>query len=143
MVAKKRLSITILTNFKGKSGGIIQKPTVGIFFYGQMHFEDCTPVVREFITSVGDRANIIPVFSRVEYNLEAISKYFFSSSTPVIDLMVNMQYFRLHGGPYGGDTGANLRPTAKVKRSCAYSFFASTLQGSKNGEGRRESTRWR
>jgi cobaltochelatase CobN len=78
------------------------KPTVGIFFYGQMHFEDCTPVVREFITSVGDRANIIPVFSRVEYNLEAISKYFFSSSTPVIDLMVNMQYFRLHGGPYGG-----------------------------------------
>ncbi len=78
------------------------RPTIGIFFYGQMHFEDCTPMVREFITAVGDRTNIIPVFSRVEYNLEAISKYFLSSGTPVIDLVVNMQYFRLHGGPYGG-----------------------------------------
>jgi len=34
--------------------------------------------------------------------LEAISKYFFSGDTPAIDLMINMQYFRLHGGPYGG-----------------------------------------
>lgn len=78
------------------------KPTIGVFFYGQMHFEDCVPAVKEFIAQVGDRANIIPVFSRGEYNLEAISKYFFSGDAPAIDLMINMQYFRLHGGPYGG-----------------------------------------
>jgi cobaltochelatase CobN len=78
------------------------KPTIGVFMYSDMHLEDCAPAVREFISSVGDRANIIPVFSKVEYNLEAISRYFFSGDTPAIDLMVNMQYFRLHGGPYGG-----------------------------------------
>ena len=78
------------------------KPTIGVFIYSDMHLEDCAPAVREFITTVGDRANIIPVFSKVEYNLEAISQYFFSGGTPAIDLMVNMQYFRLHGGPYGG-----------------------------------------
>jgi len=78
------------------------KPTIGVFIYSDMHLEDCAPAVREFIAQIRDRANIIPVFSKVEYNLEAISKYFFSGDTPAIDLMVNMQYFRLHGGPYGG-----------------------------------------
>jgi len=78
------------------------KPTIGVFFYGQMHFEDCAPAVREFIARVGDRASIIPVFSKVEYNLQAISKFFVQNNAPAIDLMVNMQYFRLHGGPYGG-----------------------------------------
>jgi len=73
------------------------KPTIGVFIYSDMHLEDCAPAVREFITTVGDRANIIPVFSKVEYNLAAISKYFFSGDTPAIDLIVNMQYFRLHG----------------------------------------------
>jgi len=78
------------------------KPTIGVFIYSDMHLEDCAPAVREFITTIGGRANIIPVFSKVEYNLEAISKHFFSGDTPAIDLMINMQYFRLHGGPYGG-----------------------------------------
>ena len=78
------------------------RPTIGVFIYSDMHLEDCAPAVREFITTIGGRANIIPVFSKVEYNLEAISKHFFSGDTPAIDLMINMQYFRLHGGPYGG-----------------------------------------
>ena len=78
------------------------KPKIGIFFYGQMHFQDCVPAVEEFIARIGDRANVIPVFSRVEYNLEAISKYFLSGDAPAIDLVVNLQYFRRHGGPYGG-----------------------------------------
>jgi len=78
------------------------KPTIGVFFYGQMHFEDCAPAVREFISQAKDRVNIIPIFSAVEYNLESISKFFFQGNTPAIDLLVNMQYFRLHGGPYGG-----------------------------------------
>jgi len=78
------------------------KPTIGVFIYSDMHLEDCAPAVREFITTIGGRANIIPVFSKVECNLEAISKYFFSGDAPAVDLMVNMQYFRLHGGPYGG-----------------------------------------
>lgn len=91
-----------LTDFRKEVNWHSAKPTIGVFFYGQMHFEDCAPAVKEFIAQVGARANIIPVFSRVEYNLEAISKYFFSGDAPAIDLMVNMQYFRLHGGPYGG-----------------------------------------
>jgi cobaltochelatase CobN len=78
------------------------KPTIGVFIYSDMHLEDCAPAVREFIAQIRDRANVIPVFSKVEYNLEAISKYFFSGDTPAISLIVNMQYFRLHGGPYGG-----------------------------------------
>lgn len=91
-----------LTEFQKAINWDSARPTIGVFFYGQMHFEDCAPAVREFVAKIGDRANVIPVFSKVEYNLEAISKYFFQGDTPTIDLMVNMQYFRLHGGPYGG-----------------------------------------
>lgn len=78
------------------------KPTIGVFIYSDMHLEDCAPTVREIINQAGGRANIIPLFSKVEYNLEAISRFFFQGGAPAIDLMVNMQYFRLHGGPYGG-----------------------------------------
>ena len=91
-----------LAPFQNEVGWNPAKPSIGVFFYGQMHFQDCAPAVEEFITRIGNRANVIPVFSRVEYNLEAISKYFFSGDAPAIDLLVNLQYFRLHGGPYGG-----------------------------------------
>lgn len=91
-----------LTRFREAVPTDRTKPTIGVFFYGHMHFEDCAPAVREFIVQVGDKTNIIPVFSKVEYNLEAISKFFAQNNAPAIDLMVNLQYFRLHGGPYGG-----------------------------------------
>lgn len=91
-----------LATFRNAVPADVTKPTIGVFFYGHMHFEDCAPAVREFIAQVGDRANVIPVFSKVEYNLQAISRFFVQNSAPAIDLMVNIQYFRLHGGPYGG-----------------------------------------
>jgi cobalamin biosynthesis Mg chelatase CobN len=79
-----------------------QKPAVGIFFYGGMHFSDCTPLVEALIERLKEECNIIPVFSNVENNLTALQTYFLSEGRPNIDLLVNLQYFRLHGGPYGG-----------------------------------------
>ncbi len=78
------------------------KPTVGIFFYGGMHFADCTPAVEALIERMGDQVNLLPVFSKAEYNLPAMQSCFFDEGRPVVDLVVNLQYFQLHGGPYGG-----------------------------------------
>ncbi len=103
-----------LNEFQRETGWDPAKPKIGIFFYGQMHFQECVPAVEELIARIGDRANIIPVFSRVEYNLEAISKYFFSGDVPAIDLLINLQYFRLHGGPYGGMPEPTLRLLQKL-----------------------------
>ena len=74
------------------------RPTVGILFYSGMHFNDTRPVVDEVNRCLQGKLNIINVFSSVEHNLEAIRQYFCG-----IDLFLNLQYFRIHGGPYGGE----------------------------------------
>ncbi len=74
------------------------KPTVGILFYSGMHFNDTRPVVDAINQCLQGKANTINVFSSVEHNLKAIRHYFTG-----IDLLLNLQYFRLHGGPYGGE----------------------------------------
>ncbi|MGQ5711431.1 cobaltochelatase subunit CobN [Desulforudis sp. DRI-14] len=93
---------TDLKAFKSSVGWDESKPTVGIFFYGGMHFADCTPVVEALAKELRGEVNLIPVFSKVEYNLTALRSCFFDGGRPTVDLVVNLQYFRLHGGPYGG-----------------------------------------
>ncbi len=93
---------TDLKAFKTSVGWDENKPAVGIFFYGGMHFADCAPVVEALVKELGDEVNLIPVFSKVEHNLTALRSCFFDEGHPVVDLVVNLQYFRLHGGPYGG-----------------------------------------
>ena len=78
------------------------KPTVGILFYGGMHFADCTPAVEALVERMEDQVNLLPVFSKAEYNLTAMKSCFFDEGQPVVDLVVDLQYFQLHGGPYGG-----------------------------------------
>jgi len=75
-----------------------KKPTVGILLYGGMHFDDTKPIADALYKYLRESVNIIFVFSKVEYNIEAINKYLKD-----IDLFLNLQYFRIHGGPYGGE----------------------------------------
>ncbi|MGC9516070.1 MAG: magnesium chelatase subunit H [Methanomicrobiales archaeon] len=74
------------------------KPTIGILFYGGMHFDDTRPLADGVYEHLRDKANIIAVFSHVEHNIEAINKYLKD-----IDLFLNLQYFQINGGPMGGD----------------------------------------
>ena len=75
-----------------------EKPTVGVLLYGGMHFEDTKPIADALYDKFGKELNFIFAFSRVEYNIEILKKYFEN-----IDLFLNCQYFRIHGGPYGGE----------------------------------------
>ncbi|MEM4525339.1 MAG: cobaltochelatase subunit CobN [Methanothermobacter sp.] len=73
--------------------------TVGILFYSGMHFDDTRPLVEALYENLYGKANCIMVFSDgVDYNIKAIKEYMMD-----IDLFVNLQYFQIHGGPYGGD----------------------------------------
>ncbi|MDX9692578.1 MAG: cobaltochelatase subunit CobN [Methanothermobacter sp.] len=73
--------------------------TVGILFYGGMHFDDTRPLVEALYENLYGRVNCIMVFSDgIDYNIKAIKEYMMN-----IDLFINLQYFQLHGGPYGGD----------------------------------------
>jgi cobaltochelatase CobN len=75
-----------------------KKPTVGVLLYGGMHFEDTKPIADALYDKLEKELNFIFVFSQVEYNIEALEKYFEN-----ISLFLNCQYFRIHGGPYGGE----------------------------------------
>ncbi|MHA1310063.1 MAG: magnesium chelatase subunit H [Candidatus Helarchaeota archaeon] len=87
-----------LTEYKNKIKFNSNRPSVGILFYGGMHFDDNRPLVDSIFNHLKDKVNLIIVFSKVEYNIFAINKYL-----KYTDLFLNLQYFRIHGGPYGGE----------------------------------------
>lgn len=86
-----------------------ERPTVGVLLYGGMHFADTKPIADALYEYLKEHVNFVFVFSKVEYNIEAINNYLKD-----IDLFLNCQYFRIHGGPYGGEP----EPT--------YKFFQET-----------------
>ena len=83
------------------------KQTIGIFFYGGLYFEQSIPIVKEFLTHLTE-FNIIPVFSDVMTNLEAHEKFFFYKGQKIVSTIINLQYFQLNGGPFGGDGSVTL-----------------------------------
>ncbi|GAB4316428.1 MAG: cobaltochelatase subunit CobN [Methanobacteriaceae archaeon] len=87
-----------LDKYKKAIGYSIEKPTIGILFYGGMHFDDTRPLAEGVYENLRNEANIITVFSNVENNIKAINKYMKD-----IDLFLNLQYFQINGGPLGGD----------------------------------------
>lgn len=87
-----------LEEYKRKIRYDPKKPTIGVLLYGGMHFYDTKPIADALYDYLKSDANLLLVFSSVEYNIEAINKYLKS-----IDLFLNLQYFRIHGGPYGGE----------------------------------------
>ena len=78
------------------------KQTIGIFFYGGLYFEQSLPIVEGFVEHLSN-FNIIPVFSDVLTNLEAHQEYFFHDGKKLVSAVINLQYFQLNGGPFGGD----------------------------------------
>lgn len=75
-----------------------QRPTVAVLMHGGMHFSDTVPIIDLLYEHLRSRVNVLNIFSSVEANMEALR-----SCCEGIDLLVTMQYFRLWGGPYGGD----------------------------------------
>ncbi|MHA1392052.1 MAG: magnesium chelatase subunit H [Promethearchaeota archaeon] len=75
-----------------------ENPTIGVLLYGGMHLPDTVPIADYLYKNYKDQINFIFVYSKVEENLNAVKKYFRQ-----IDLFLNLQYFRIHGGPYGGE----------------------------------------
>jgi cobaltochelatase CobN len=81
-----------------------EKPTVGVLFYGGMHFDDTRPLAEAIYEHLHEDANIITVFSNVTDNLTAMNEYLND-----IDLFINLQYFQINGGPLGGSPEPTIR----------------------------------
>ena len=95
------------------------KPNIGIFFYGGMHFEDNRPIVKVLVERLKKDVNVIPVFSDILSNLETMEKFFLKNGEPLVSAVINLQYFRLNGGPLGGDP----EPTIFLQKKLNCPFF--------------------
>jgi len=78
------------------------RPTIGALFYGNMHFDQCQSTLKALAEKLGD-VNLIPVYSDGIHNLRAMRKFFFKDGRSIIDALVNLTWFRLNGGPLGGN----------------------------------------
>ena len=79
-----------------------ERPTAGIMFHGGMHLDQNIPSVRALIRAFPDW-NIIPVYANPENNLHSIEKYFMDGERPIVDALINLKWFRINGGPLGGN----------------------------------------
>ena len=77
-------------------------PTIGMLFYGGMHFDQSIATIKAFINEFGD-FNVIPVYSDGIHNLRAIRQYFLHNGKPFVDAVINLMWFRINGGPLGGN----------------------------------------
>jgi len=78
------------------------RPTIGIMFHGGMHLDQNIPSVRGFIRAMPD-CNIIPIYANPENNLHSMEEYFMDGEHPLVDGIVNLKWFRINGGPLGGN----------------------------------------
>ena len=88
-----------LQNYKFKD-----HPKIGILFYGGYHYDQSYPAAKLLAEKLeGYGFGVIPVFcSDLRYYL-AIEKYFFLDGKPIIEALIDLLWFRLAGGPIGGD----------------------------------------
>ncbi len=88
---------------------------VGIYHYGGYHYDQTLPAVKMLAEKLETKGlGVIPVFSSdLRYHL-GIERFFFKDGGPVVDCVVDLLWFRLAGGPVGGDHSESLRVLSRL-----------------------------
>ena len=89
-------------DFTGSTGFKEANPTIGVLFHGGMHFDQSIATIKAFVNELNN-FNFIPVYSDGVHNLKAIRQYFFRDDEPIVDAVINLMWFRINGGPLGGN----------------------------------------
>jgi cobaltochelatase CobN len=110
---------TDLEKFIKISGFKDETSTIGMFFYGGMHFDQSIATIKAFINEF-EEFNVIPVYSDSIHNLRAIREYFLHNGNPFVDAVINLMWFRINGGPLGG----NPTLTAELLKELNVPIFA-------------------
>lgn len=91
------------------------RPLVGVLFYGGHHHYESYPAAKllsEKIEKYG--YGVIPVFSGdLRYYL-AIEKFFLHNGEPLVEVLIDLLWFRFAGGPIGGDHSLTLDALSKL-----------------------------
>lgn len=114
-----------------------KKPTVGIIYYGNVHYDVSIVGVRALLERLEPNANVIPVFVGGVDNLKPMARYFQGSKARP-DALVSLVWFRLNGGPMGGDQAKTMSLLSAIDAPLytpvtMYSSDIRDWAGSKNG----------
>lgn len=108
-----------------------EKPKLGILYYGGIHFQQSLPFIEAIVKTFKDFL-CIPVFCDGIYNLEAIKRFFFVDGKPIVSAVLSLLWFRLNGGPFGGQ----FKPTLELLKSLNMPVFNPVIMY------RREIEKW-
>ncbi|MFW6373361.1 MAG: magnesium chelatase subunit H [Thermodesulfobacteriota bacterium] len=85
-----------LFEYRKAAGHDLQAPTVGLLFYGGMHFAQSLAPARAFAERLKAAGiNVTPVYSTADRNLDAIRDFFFDNGKPAVDAVAYFQWFQL------------------------------------------------
>ncbi|RLG82131.1 MAG: magnesium chelatase subunit H, partial [Thermoprotei archaeon] len=77
---------------------------IGILFYGGHHYDESVIAAKALAEYLEDKGyGIVPVFSSDLRYYRAIKKFFILDNKPIIDVLIDLLWFRFAGGPLGGD----------------------------------------
>ncbi len=100
-----------------------KKPQIGILFYGGMHFEQCQKTLEKMVDWFEKRdLNVVPVYSDGILNLNALELL------NDVDAIVSFLWFRLNGGPLGGDP----KKTIELLKTNKTKLFTPALMFTQN-----------
>ncbi|QYZ80167.1 magnesium chelatase subunit H [Methanofollis formosanus] len=99
---------TAKPDYLAACGHTPDRPAVGIIFHGGMHLDQNIPQIEAFIRACPE-FTFVPVYTSGAENLEAIRTYFFEEGRAAVDAVINLMWFRINGGPLGGDPDETLR----------------------------------
>ncbi len=81
-------------------------PTIALLYYGGLHHEAAVVGAEAIERRLAGRANVLPIATDGVRSLEAVERFLCAAGSPRIDALVNLMWFRLNGGPLGGDPEA-------------------------------------
>ncbi len=81
-----------------------KRPIVGILFYNQRYQSEDTRDLVSVVEKLEKKGiGVIPAISTGTENLNTIKTFFMKNQTSRVDAIISFLYFRIEGGPLGGD----------------------------------------
>ncbi len=103
----------------------LEKPIIAILLYSGMHFDQCKIVAESLFKELKNRGvDVLLIIGGgsgrdLIKNLEALERNCILNGKSIIDGIINLQWFRINGGPYGGPS----EPTWELMRKLNCPLF--------------------
>lgn len=89
-------------------------PNIALLYHGGLYRDVSGAAAVALIDAFGDRANVMPIATDGVEGLEAVRQLLFETDGPSWDALIDLTWYRLDGGPLGGNAEATLETLASL-----------------------------